>query len=74
MTMWILELYDNWFACPVTIGVYSTQDKAETAYDIVMRQLMEKDLEKPEERYNMAIVPIQTDSFIDTAMAWIGSN
>lgn len=72
MNLWILEFYDKWFECPVTVGVYTTMDGAETARDIVVKQLMEKNLEKASERFDIAIVPIQADSFISQAVAWIG--
>lgn len=71
--MWILELYDDWYGCPVFVGVFSTPERAEAAYDIVMRNIREKEgFDDPEQRYDMAIEPIQLDTFIDAAMAWIG--
>lgn len=71
MNIWILELYDQWFECPVTIGVYTTMEKAQDAYEVLMKQLKEKTLEDPEERYSMVIEPIQMDAFIEAALAWV---
>ena len=73
MTAWILELFDEWNACPVLVGVYSTQERAEAAYDILVRQLEARGEKDVEGRYDMAIEPIQIDSFIDVALAWIGT-
>lgn len=72
MTAWILELFDEWNACPVLVGVYSTPERAEAAYDILVRQLEARG-ELMEERYDMSIEPIQIDSFIDVALTWIGA-
>ena len=74
MEMWVLELYDEWYSCPVIAGVYTTFDNAQSAYDILMRQIKEKTLEDPTKRYGMVISPIHIDSFIDAALAWVNDN
>ena len=74
MEMWVLELYDEWYSCPVIVGVYTTFDNAQSAYGILMRQIKEKTLEDPTKRYGMVICPIHIDSFIDTALAWVNDS
>lgn len=75
MPLWVLELYDEWYSSPIIIGVYTTFDKAQAAYSILMRQLKEQCIDmEPEKRYCMAICPIRSDTFIDAALAWVHDN
>lgn len=72
MNLWVLEFYDKWFECPVTVGIYTCMENARTARDIIVNQLKEKNLEEAEQRFDIAIVPVQADSFISQAISWIG--
>ena len=71
MTMWILELYDEWYGSPVTVGVYSTMENAQAACDILLKQIEEVTLMDPTLRYDMIISPIMLNSYIDSALAWV---
>ena len=71
MQMWILELYDNWFSCPITTGIFSTEEKAFTASRVLLNQMIENGMKNPEDRYDVVIEPAYLDVFIDSALGWI---
>lgn len=69
MEYYLAELYDYTYGVPFLIGVYTTEDGAQTAIDIIIKQLKEKGTQDYlEGRFVPIISTIILNGFTEYAM------
>lgn len=74
MEFFIAELFDYFFEIPMIVGVFTTEEQASDAIDIVVEQLKRKDPRRvPDSRFVPTITPVTVNGFTPAVMDFLGS-
>lgn len=72
MDLYIAELYDYNYSAPMLVGIYDSEDKADKALAIVLRQYRQKYPDCPSGRFVQIINPVQLNGFCPAVMDALG--
>lgn len=72
MDLWIAELYDYCREIPMLVGIYDSEEKADEAVAIVLRQHRQKEPNTPEGRFFKMVNRVQLNGFCPAVMDNLG--